>query len=225
MTSKIIRETRCSDVLELFERNNRGMCFLTLTTADVVTLAQIRNRWRDLRHDLIRRYDSGIKYVMNYEMHPNGHGWHIHAVFNRFINLRSGGLASIQRFGFGRVNVKRVTSLGVSLYLSKHCLKSYRGVRQSLRADNFKRLRLVNTSRGLPCLSDYKWKGEYLDRVREIVNNPIFKEYTSHRFTRSRRWQYAELMALTGWNVERLFTQICAMKKKLNDPLAQPIRI
>lgn len=215
MVNRQVREIRCSDVLEKFSSTSNGrMSFMTLTTKDVVTLDEIRARWRNLRHHLARREGDGFKYVMNYELHPRGHGWHIHAVFNRFVNIRGRGLEDIQRFGFGRVNVKRVTSIGVSLYLSKHCLKAYRGVRESLQKGEFaRRLRLVNTSRGLPTLSDYVWKSGHLSRVREFLSSKITREYFS-RFSWARRWQYAEFCVLMDWTPVKLVRSLHDIEKR-----------
>lgn len=203
---KAIREVRCDDVLKFFSSHNKGMCFLTLTTPDVVTLEVIRQRWRNLRHHLARRLGSDAKFVMNFELHPRGHGWHVHSVWNRFVNLRGGGLADLRRFGFRMINVKRVDSVGVAGYLSKHCLKAYRGVRRQLReGDTPGRLRLVNTSRGLPRLSDYHWQSEFDSRVREWLKSRTTKAYID-RFNLSwrRRFQYAQLAVLMGWRMDDL---------------------
>lgn len=169
--------------------------FLTLTTADVVCLVEIRERWRNLRHWLLRTLGKDVQYVMNYELHPGyleksirlrtgeefiihgsgvSHGWHIHAVFSDFIPLRK-HLRKIQSFGFGRIDVRRVSREGISDYLTKHALKAYRGLTRKERAQypNM-RLRLVNSSRGLPSLDSYLWKSSHLDESRRI-----FREWHS----------------------------------------------
>lgn len=212
MVGKQIREIRCDDVLRFFMENNRGLCFLTLTTPDVVTIHEIRKRWRSLRHYLAEREGAGFKYVMNYELHPRGHGWHIHGVFNRYINLRGEGLRQLRRYGFGMINVKKVNSLGVSQYLSKHCLKAYRGVRKSLHAGEFmQRLRLVNTSRGLPRLSDYKWQSAYNEKVNQVMRNRAFRD----RF-KGVEWRRVRLLAeasvLLGVYPWRLFSRFNEFK-------------
>ena len=200
--SKLARKVRCSDVLSIFLKGGNDNIFLTLTTKDVVTLLEIRQRWRNLRHYIVERLGRDCKYVMNYELHPRGHGWHIHAVFNRYINLRGDGLRRLQSFGFGRINVKRVSSVGVSDYLSKHCLKAYRGVKKGL-ASGGKRLRLVNQSRGLPVLSDYSWRSRFLEDVRRLlVRASEDRNFSSLPF--SRRYFYAELGVLHAWDVRRL---------------------
>lgn len=216
MVSRAIREQRCEDVLAFFNENNRGLCFMTLTTPDVVDLFEIRKRWRSLRHFLQEREGDGFKYVMNYELHPKGHGWHIHAVFNRFINLRGEGLLKLRRYGFRMINVKPVTSLGVSLYLSKHCLKAYRGVRESLhKGAGAKRLRLVNTSRGLARLCDYRWRSAYFDSVQDFLKAPLCKEYLS-KVPWKFRYLYAELAVLNGWSVARLCQEFNARRARLS---------
>lgn len=181
MVSKLAREVRCTDVLRRFAEDNDGMCFLTLTTPDVVTIHQIRERWRNLRHDLVRRLGRDAKYVMNYELHPRGHGWHIHAVFNRYIPLRRGGLYRLRSFGFRMIRVEKVTTEGVALYLSKHCLKAYRGVSKQLQGQS-KRLRLVNCS--VVCLCCLITSGSL---VLSHLSVSVFK--TGISFLRSRSFR------------------------------------
>lgn len=200
MVGKAIREIRCDDVLQAFMRNNEGLVFMTLTTKDVVTIHEIRERWRSLRHYLVELYGKKAKYVMNYELHPMGHGWHIHAVWNRFIPLWGSRLSKIQSFGFGRVNVKKVTSHCVSLYLTKHCLKAYRGVKTQLKTEGGKRLRLVNSSRGLPVLSDYRWSSPDLEAMRKLMRTDQFKKLTKH-LPFSRRCWVAEMCVFEGCSV------------------------
>lgn len=139
--------------------------FFTLTTPDVVDLSEIRNRWRRFRHYLVESvFASGVKYVMNFERHPEGHGWHIHSVFSAYVPLKR-ILPYVRECGFGRVDVRRVYTTGVAEYLTKHALKAYATANAFLRADGggVKRMRLVNTSRGLPPLSDYTYLSGYRD--------------------------------------------------------------
>lgn len=138
-----------------------------MTTPDVVDYTEIRARWRNLRHELCDQLHNA-RYVMNYEIHPRGHGWHIHGVFDRFVPLRK-FLPLIRRYGFGRVDFRKVGTVGVANYLTKHCLKAYRGVRSKC-ARSGKRLRLVNTSRGLPRLCDYQYQSDWLARFRSAFS-------------------------------------------------------
>ena len=178
MVGKAIREVRCDDVLSLFVKENKGVSFMTLTTPDVVTIHEIRKRWTSLRHYLVEFYGKDTKYVMNYELHPGGHGWHIHSVWNRFVPLWNGRLSKMRSYGFGMVNIKKVSTKVVSQYLTKHCLKAYRGVKTQLKLEGGKRLRLVNSSRGLPVLSDYSWRSPDLDKAREILKDEEFLRMT-----------------------------------------------
>lgn len=191
MVGRAIREIRCKDVLEQFAKENRGISFITLTTPDVVDIYQIRDRWRHLRHYLVELYGANTKFVMNYEMHPGGHGWHIHSVWNRYIPFWGGRIQKIQSYGFGSVEVRKVTTLHVGEYLTKHCLKAYRGVSKSLLLAGGGRLRLVNSSRGLPVLSDYMWTSPDLEKVRSILRNEKFKALTA-RLSFKLRYKIAE---------------------------------
>lgn len=192
-TSKLVKSQRCDDSLSILCKDGKAV-FFTLTTRDECDYHEIRARWRRLRNWLFRKLDFP-HYVMNYELHPgflikeqkirtgevvvvhgNGcsHGWHIHGVMSRFLPL-NGFLGSIRSFGFGRVDVRRVTSLGVSDYLTKHALKAYRGLSASERSLYPKmRFRLVNCSRGLPRLSDYFFDSDFITR-----RNSIFREWYS----------------------------------------------
>lgn len=214
MVTKEIRKIRCSDTLDFLLKNNLGLCFITLTTPDVCDLQQIRERWRNLRHHLSRKYScKGFQfhYVMNYELHPGGHGWHVHAVFNRYINLRNGGLHDdIRRFGFGSVNVQKVYSKGVSEYLSKHCMKAYRGTIPSEIAT--KRFRLVNTSRGLPTLDSYSWHSEYNKRRNKILNS-LPEVFTGKSFRY--KFQVAELAVIFDCSAIEVLKRLHEYKKDL----------
>ena len=186
--SRAIRKVRCEDALDVLIKDG-FCCFFTLTTPDVVDIHTIRERWRNLRHWLVRYLNNctgplkvqtrdgqkavkriPVKYVMNFEIHPRGHGWHVHSIWNRFIPLnRTYVLDQIKAFGFGRVDVRRVTTKGISEYLTKHALKAYHGVsRKEMERNPSFRLRLVNASRGLPVLSDYAWRSDEKDRVRHL---------------------------------------------------------
>lgn len=163
-TSKIIRQIRASDTLSELVKNK--CYFMTLTTADVVDYFEIRERWRNLRHWFVRRLK--VRYIQNFELHPWGHGWHIHLVVDNFVPLKK-YLRKIQSFGFGRVDIRRVYTKEISEYLTKHALKAYRGViRSTVKTSDGARLRLVNQSRGLPSLSDYYSTSPYLSFIKDV---------------------------------------------------------
>ena len=158
-----IRKLRASETLDIMIKNK--CYFMTLTTRDVVDYFEIRERWRNLRHWFVRRLHC--RYIQNFELHPWGHGWHIHCVVDNFVPLKK-YLKKIQSFGFGRVDVRRVYTKEISEYLTKHALKAYSGIsRSTMKIPTGERLRLVNQSRGLPSLSDYYQSSPYLEHLRK----------------------------------------------------------
>lgn len=193
MVTKEIRRYRCDDALQILMEHNEAV-FFTLTTCDEVDFLEIRKRWRSFRNDLMRHLrrtfpTRHIHYVMNYEMHPGylqklvkdkygekllhgtgrSHGWHIHGVFSCFVPV-SVFMHYLYRHGFGRFDIRRVKSKGVSDYLTKHALKAYQGLSAKEREKyQGSRRRLVNTSRGLPALNDYAYMSAHLDAVRKIM--------------------------------------------------------
>lgn len=201
-SSKEIREIRCEDLLSSFlSSSTKHRCvFFTLTTPDVVDYETIRSRWRDLRHYLvqymIRHNSHKPKYVMNYELHPKGHGWHIHSVWDCYIDLKK-HLDRIHLSGFGRVDVRVVQSYGIASYLSKHCLKAYRGLKsKDLTID---RLRLINCSRGLPRLSDYRVLDSFTARVSLFRKSALkfgYLQFTKLPF--HLQWRVCEVAVLMG---------------------------
>ena len=211
MISKEIKRVRCDDVLRAFMASSKGCAYLTFTTPDVVDIYEIRKRWRVIRHFLCEKY-RGVKYVMNFELHPKGHGWHIHSVWNRFIPLKE-VLPKFRAEGFGRVDIQRIWSKGVSDYLTKHALKAYRGVSSAeIRRNPSFRLRLVNASRGLPVLSDYAWRSELKDDVRSR-----FDKYRRGHDVKSFRALYSalEVCALLRLSsVSELYSMIRRLRRE-----------
>ena len=176
--SKEIKAIRADDTLKLLMEKSKCI-FLTLTTPDVVDYVEIRERWRNLRHWLVRRLNKP-NYIMNYEIHPKGHGWHIHAVFTCYINLNK-YLRKIRSFGFGRVGVEVVYNKFVSEYLMKHCLKPFRDLNSLKRLGDFKRFRMINQSRGLPPLSDYEYRSDYIKSFKEVCSHLRSRVITPRR--------------------------------------------
>lgn len=154
----------------------------------------IRERWRKFRNSLLRHFrrkGEKVEYVMNYELHPgylikvvpdrhttervlhgsgHPHGWHIHGVINTFLPYEF-VRRLLDKSGFGRFDFRRVNSRGISDYLTKHALKAYRGLtRKEESTYDGLRVRLVNTSRGLPPLNSYEYRSELISRTREIQN-------------------------------------------------------
>lgn len=170
--------------------------FWTFTTVDVVDYRTIADRWRKLRNYLNVKYD-GFLYVQNFEIHPKGHGWHIHMLCNVFLNLRDKRLfALIKRYGFGRINVERVKTKSVSDYFSKHAIKAYR-YHRTLEGKS-KRYRLVNVSKKFQFpLKDYQWQSPKLEKQKIII-----KELRNHYKKNKYRYIFhlADILSSYGYN-------------------------
>lgn len=154
--------------------------FLTLTTPDVCKLREVCSRWRMFRNS---RYfkGRGIRFVMVFEKHPNGHGWHIHAIINQFLpvyELR----AVCTHCGFGRIRIDRCSRdiQALKQYLGKYVSKSLRA-----RDDEAKGVRLVNVSRGLPILSDISVTSEKLEFCRSVLASEYSKFASSYRLLKA----------------------------------------
>jgi len=74
------------------------------------------------QRDLIRLFHGNIAGVRVFEVHPGGHGLHVHFLCNRFVPARLvWGLS--RKHGLGRVDVVRADA-GISAYLSKYLCKT-----------------------------------------------------------------------------------------------------
>lgn len=163
MTSKSKQIFRLERVLSSF----KDAVFLTLTTADVVNLADLRQRWRKFRHDYIRHVGK-VNYVCVFEVHPKGHGYHVHVVFDRgYLPIQV-----IRRYstfaGFGRVHIEKAFDLQrASYYLVKYLSKSIK----NSRALGVSRVRLINLSRGLLTLSECVSVGTVVSSIKQVIDN------------------------------------------------------
>ena len=191
---QMVRQTRIWSILQTFGKS----VFLTLTTADIVGLDEIRKRWRKFRHDYMQTFKASGKprprYIMCYEPHPHGHGWHIHIV------IECGFLPvdEIRRYstraGFGRIHIEPVRQNDrMSDYLGKYVCKVERSVRQA----GCKRVRLLNVSRGLTRLSDIEVKSPVVSACREMMYTPAAIT-DGRKMPCIQRWQLAEGYILFG---------------------------
>lgn len=123
--------------------------FLTLTTPDICTAREVMYRWRLLVNSIYWRSHK-IRYVMVLEKHGGGHGYHIHAVIDKWLDVNI-FRHFLNSFGFGRFQLVLVRGkVGrVCQYLAKYVSKSL--LRKNA-ADKY--VRFVNVSRGLPVLKD-----------------------------------------------------------------------
>ena len=136
-------------VKKLNDDSHGRIRFLTLTTPDICTAREVMYRWRRLVNSNFWR-GSGVNYVMVLEKHAGGHGYHIHAVIDKWLDVNI-FRHFLNSFGFGRFQILLVRGKvdRVCQYLAKYVSKSL-----CRKSDQDKYVRFVNVSRGLPVLSD-----------------------------------------------------------------------
>ena len=102
-----------------------GWAYLwTLTTPDEVDLKELSQRWRKLI------WNGFTPCVRVFEKHPGGHGYHVHFVTAKRLNVAE-LRPKAEAVGFGRIHVKRIPSKS-ALYVAKYLTKqrsTARGVR------------------------------------------------------------------------------------------------
>lgn len=161
---KSLRVRWCCDQMT---NGGRRLRFLTLTVPEHdLPLRVVTARWRALRssrymRDLLRHH----AYICVYEKHPGGHGWHIHVVLNRYVNIRQ-FRAFAESYGFGRLHIELCGS-DIGKYISKYISKSF-----DARPADCKGVRLVNVSRCLLSLRDIAVSSPGIDFIRRNIYNP-----------------------------------------------------
>ena len=158
MTREIMRLWACASMMELRDR----LRFFTLTVPEHdLPLRIVSARWRDFANTRWwRRLKAKGDYVVVYEPHPSGHGWHIHILTNFFIPWQE--LALMARVvHFGHTDIRQVDS-GTALYCAKYLAKS----KILKRLADCPKLRIVNTSRGLVRLKDIDIHSPSIDFIK-----------------------------------------------------------
>src|SRR5260370_22917562 len=98
-------------------RQNRKLYFWTFTFREVHSLNTAMGRWNQFLTLLKRKLQfCGVRVL---ELHED-HGCHFHIITNRRFPIRK-ILALAERYGFGRINVRRVTDAARAIgYLCKY---------------------------------------------------------------------------------------------------------
>jgi hypothetical protein len=94
----------------------------TFTLPVYVEPRKAARMWSLLQRDLVR--NLGMWGVRVFELHPGGHGLHVHVVAGRFHRVEP-VRALCERYGWGRVNVKHIPSTAAG-YVAKYVSKSER---------------------------------------------------------------------------------------------------
>lgn len=155
----------------LMEQRDR-LRFFTLTVPEHdLPLRIVADRWRSFANTRWwRRLCRKGDYLIVYEPHPSGHGWHIHALTNFFIPWQELQLMA-SAVHFGHTDIEAVDS-ECALYVAKYITKS----QLKKRLDNAcKGVRIVNVSRGLVRLKDIEVHSDYIDWVKS--NHAYFRTF------------------------------------------------
>lgn len=105
--------------IELLAENG-GLKFWTFTLPSMYHPYKAGQMWGDLCRELKRSLDfSGVRV---FELHPKGHGLHVHVVTNDFIRVEP-VRAICKRLGWGRVHVKKIDGVKAKNYLAKYLTK------------------------------------------------------------------------------------------------------
>lgn len=127
-----------------------------------LTLRQTADMWRSFANSRFwRDLCRGRDYVMVFEPHPGGHGWHVHFVCNFYVPIRDLVRVS-SRYGWG-VCYMEVVDVGAVAYVAKYIGKSGRLSRK----EGCKGVRIVNVSRTLLPLRDVEVHSPSIDYVRD----------------------------------------------------------
>lgn len=117
----------------------------------------ISSRWTYFVHELRRLY-PGLRVVRVLQKHPGGHGWHVHALLDRYIPAsvawHQAGLA-----GLGRIDLQMVSRQkrqNVVRYVTRYVTRDLRKRDKSARG-----VRLLTAAGHLRCV--VRWWRRYVD--------------------------------------------------------------
>lgn len=121
----------------------------------------ISERWR-LFSFYLRRLYPGLRVVRVLQKHPGGHGWHVHALFDRYVSshvmLHQAELAGLGRMDFQMVS--RQKRQNVIQYVVRYVTRDLRKRDKSTRG-----VRLLTAAGHLRCA--VRWWKRYVDLTIE----------------------------------------------------------
>jgi len=169
-----------------FDRYFKGFasCYLwTITLPIVCSTDEFRDRWNRMQIYMRRKGWSGIRV---YELHPGGHGWHVHLVTRSRIDVNEFRIVAHQA-GFGRVHVKRIP-VSAGKYIGKYLQKSFEDAVKGVRLLGFiKWADWVRQS----SLESYGTIGAHMRTICDETVKfffPSFDDYTDFRKFKARYW-------------------------------------
>lgn len=109
--------------VDLLAKETGEMYFWTFTLPVKLHPVDAAASWRDLLRELVRRCDFyGVRV---FELHPGGHGLHVHVMTNRFFHVSS-VRACCRKFGWGRIHVEEFDTSDIESacgYMTKYLTK------------------------------------------------------------------------------------------------------
>lgn len=144
----------------LMERRDR-LRFFTLTVPEHrLPLRVVADRWRAFSNSRWwRKQKRRGDYIIVYEPHPSGHGWHVHVLTNFFIPWQELQIMA-NAVHFGHTDIEAVDN-GCALYVAKYVTKAdvLRKVQDS------RNVRIVNVSRSLLAVRDIAVSSPSIDFI------------------------------------------------------------
>lgn len=120
----------------------------------------VSQRWAKTSKDLVRILD--FQGVRVFEMHPGGHGLHVHAIVSDRYDVKKVREITSKN-GFGRINVVRIEA-GRAAYVAKYLNKTYRD-------DRLKKKRLWQ------CVGRFKGV-----KVKDVeINSPFSRRFQNEK--------------------------------------------
>lgn len=148
-------------ILDMVEKTDR--CYLwTFTFREVLPLKTAAKLWSYARRDMVRQLSyCGVRV---YEIHPGGHGLHIHVVTSNYYRVEA-IRAICNKHGLGRIDVVRIPPSD-ACYVCKYLAKQNRA----------------------PCLKGFRMWGAIGDIHAVKVKNIVLVGHLSYCWYRARKW-------------------------------------
>jgi len=125
--SAFVFKSSAENFIEEAVKNKRKVYFWTFTFRECTTVAEGSKKWSELLQALKRNFVR-IAGVRRYELHPGGHGLHIHCLFDSRLDVNQVRPIA-KKLGFGRIHVMKVEGSDAkkhATYIAKYLSKGDR---------------------------------------------------------------------------------------------------